>query len=397
MVDVGYFEDRSQRMARQHVQERWQDAYAPVKHMDPVLLISAFVLAAIGMVMIYSATSARLVLDGGNGFSFVRKQVIALIIGTAAMIVATVLDYRLIRSYAAVLYGGALVLLVVVLTPLGTNVNGSQRWIDLGGFNLQPSELAKLAVIAVLAALLHEQKSRAGLASVAASIVLVVVPMGLVLMEPDLGTAIVFAWLTFVMFLVGGVPVRYLVGLVVGGVGSVALALQSGLVQLEPYQLSRLTGFLDAGNTALASSVTFQTEQSLIAIGSGGLAGQGYLQGLQNTLAYVPENHTDFIFTIVGEEFGFLGSVVVLGLYAVLVWRGFRIAMMAKDLFGTLLAAGIVGLLTLQIFVNIGMTVGIMPVTGIPLPFLSYGGTSLIVWLILIGVLLNVHMRRFTS
>lgn len=397
MVDVGYFEDRSQRMARQHVQERWQDAYAPVKHMDPLLLISAFLLAAIGMVMIYSATSARLVLDGGNGFAFVRKQMIALIIGSAVMFVATVLDYRLIRSYAAVLYGGALVLLVAVLTPLGTSVNGSQRWIDLGGFNLQPSELGKLAVIAILAALLHEQKSRAGFVSVGASLLLVIVPMGLVFMEPDLGTAIVFAWLTFVMLLVGGVPVRYLVALVVGGVGSVTLALQSGLLQLEPYQLSRLTGFLDAGNADLASSVTFQTEQSLIAIGSGGLTGQGYLQGLQNTLAYVPENHTDFIFTIVGEEFGFLGSVVVLGLYSVLIWRGFRIAMMAKDLFGTLLAAGIVGLLTLQVFVNIGMTVGIMPVTGIPLPFLSYGGTSLIVWLILIGVLLNVHMRRFAS
>ena len=164
---------------------------------------------------------------------------------------------------------------------------------------------------------------------------------------------------------------------------------------IETYQLERLTAFLDAGNPELAQGPAFHTRQSLIAIGSGQFGGKGYLEGTQNTLSYVPENHTDFIFTIVGEEFGFFGAVIVLGLFALLLWRGLRIAMMAKDMYGTLVAASIVALLLLQVFVNVGMTVGIMPVTGMPLPFMSYGGTSLIVWFGLIGLLLNIHMRRF--
>lgn len=393
-MSAGYYgQDRSERMMRATVQERWMDAYAPIRHLDPVLVITAILLAAAGMAMIYSATFARLTLAGEDPLFFVRKQAVALGLGLAVMVLMAVIDYRWMRTYSPLIYLGVIVLLVAVLTPLGVTVNGSQRWIPLGGFNLQPSEVAKLGVIISLAALLHEQKGDPGLLSILGALLLVVVPMGLVFVEPDLGTSIVFVWITFVMLLVGGVKGRYLIALAGLGIGGIVMAFR--LKFIEDYQLERLTAFLDASNADLAQTSAFHTQQSLIAVGSGQIFGKGFLQGTQNNLAYVPENHTDFIFTVVGEELGFLGAAVVIGLFAILIWRGLRIAMMAKDLFGTLLAAGVVGLLSLQVFVNVGMTLGIMPVTGIPLPFMSYGGTSMIMWLTLIGLLLNVHMRRF--
>ena len=395
-MDVGYYgSDRTDRILRERVQDRWMDAYAPVRHLDPVLVLTALALTGVGMAMIYSATSFRLSQQGIEQTYYVTKQLVALGVGLAAMVVAAVADYRWTRTYSPLLYGLAIILLVAVLTPLGDEVNGSQRWINLGGFNLQPSEVGKVAVILALSALLHEQKGSPNLVSVVAALMLVAVPAVLVFLEPDLGTAITFAWMTFVLLLVGGVKGRYLLGMAAAAIGGIVAVFQLGLVQLEPYQMQRLTGFLDAGNPALAQGPAFHTRQSLIAIGSGQFGGKGYLAGTQNTLSYVPENHTDFIFTIVGEEFGFFGAVIVLGLFGLLMWRGLRIAMMAKDLYGTLVASAIVALLLLQVFVNVGMTIGIMPVTGIPLPFMSYGGTSLIVWLGLIGLLLNIHMRRF--
>lgn len=393
-MDVGYYgSDQTDRILRERVQDRWMDAYAPVRHLDPVLILTALALTGMGLALIYSATAFRLSEQGIDQQFYVRKQLIALVVGLIAMAVAAIADYRWTRTYSPLLYLGALLLLVAVLTPLGQEVNGAQRWINVGGFNLQPSEVAKVAVIVSLAALLHEQKGSPGLLTVLAGLALVVVPMGLVFLEPDLGTSIVFVWLVFVLFLVGGVKARYLFGLSVAGLAGVVAAFRLDVI--KGYQLDRLTAFADAGASGTAQTIRYQTEQSLIAIGSGQFGGKGFLGGTQNTLSYVPENHTDFIFTIVGEEFGFLGALVVLGLFAVLMWRGLRISMMARDLFGTLVAAAVVALLALQVFVNVGMTVGIMPVTGIPLPFLSYGGTSLIIWFGLIGLLLNIHMRRF--
>ena len=395
-MDVGYYgSDRTDRILRERVQDRWMDAYAPVRHLDPVLVLTALALAGLGIAAIYSATAFRLSEQGLSETFYVTKQLVALGVGMVAMVVAAVADYRWTRTYSPLLYVAAILLLVLVLTPLGTTVNGSQRWIGLGGFNLQPSEVGKVAVILALGALLHEQKGSPGPLTVVAGLVLVAVPAALVFLEPDLGTTITFVWLVFVMFLVGGVKARYLVGLATTAIGGLAAVLRLGLVKLEPYQMERLTGFLNAGDPSLAQGPAFHTRQSLIAIGSGQFGGKGFLEGTQNTLSYVPENHTDFIFTIVGEEFGFLGALVVLGLFAVLLWRGLRIAVMAKDLYGTLVASAIVSLLLLQLFVNVGMTVGIMPVTGMPLPFMSYGGTSLIVWMGLVGLLLNIHMRRF--
>ena len=392
-MEVGYSEDRLQRMLRERVQSRWMDAYAPVRHLDPALVLTALALSGIGLVAIYSAKLHALTIQGLPTTGYVSRQLIALVIGICVMVVAAVADYRLLRTYAPVLYGGAAVLLVAVLTPLGTEINGSQRWIVLGGFQLQPSELAKVAVLITIAALLHEAKREPGFGVIAVALVLTLVPMVLVFRQPDLGTSIVFVWLTGVLFLVSGVKARYLVGLVVVGIGGIIYALQTEMI--EAYQLSRLTSFLQAGNPSLAQGPAFQTYQSLVAVGSGQFAGKGLFEGTQTALAYVPENHTDFIFTVIGEEFGFLGACLVLGLFLILAWRGMRIAILAKDLFGTLLASGIVAMLTLQVFVNIGMTIGIMPVTGIPLPFVSYGNNSLIVWFSMIGLLLNIHMRRF--
>ena len=393
MAEIGYSEDRLQRLQRERVQSRWMAAYAPVRHLDPVLVITAIALTAVGLVAIYSAKLQALTNQGLPTTLYITRQLIALVLGIGAMVVAAVVDYRHIRSWAPVFYGASIVLLIAVLTPLGTEINGAQRWIIVGGFQLQPSEIAKFAVLVTLCALLHETKGTPGPGIVLAGLAIAAIPMGLVFLQPDLGTSIVFVWLAAVLFLVGGVKARYLVGLAIAGVLGFVAALRLELIQ--SYQLQRLTGFLDAGDPSLAQGPVFQTRQSLIAIGSGQFFGKGLFEGTQTSLSYVPENHTDFIFTVVGEEFGFVGAALMLALFLVVIWRGLRIAVLSKDLFGTLLASGVVGVFTLQVFMNVGMTVGIMPVTGIPLPFVSYGGTSLIVWFAMVGLLLNVHMRRF--
>jgi rod shape determining protein RodA len=392
-VEVGFGQDRAERLQRERVASRWQEAYAPMKHLDPVLVLTALGLTAVGVLAIYSARLQVLGEQGLSPYLYVSRQLLALVVGIVAMVVAAVVDYRHLRTYAAVGYLGSLVLLILVITPLGTAFGGAQRWILIGGFQLQPSELAKVAVLIALAAVLHESKGEPGLAHVGLCLALTAVPMGLVFLQPDLGTSIVFAWMCAIVFLVSGVQARYLIALVIGAVGSVVAVFSMDLI--ADYQMQRLTAFLQAGDPSLAQGPVFQTHQSVIAIGSGQFAGKGLFQGTQTALSYVPENHTDFIFTVIGEEFGFLGASIVLGLFLLLIWRGLRIAVIAKDLFGTLLAAGVVGMLALQVFVNVGMTIGIMPVTGIPLPFVSYGGTSLIVWFAIVGLLLNVHMRRF--
>jgi rod shape determining protein RodA len=392
-MEVGYGEDRAQRLLRDRVQSRWMAAYDPIKHLDPVLVITALALTGIGLLAIYSAKLQALTQQGLPTTTFVSRQLLALVIGIVAMVVMAMVDYRHLRTYAPVLYVVSVLLLMVVLSPLGTEVKGSQRWIVVAGFQLQPSELAKIAVLVTLAAVLHELKGNIRLGAVALGLGITVVPAALVFLQPDLGTSLVFLWTVAVLFLIAGIPARYLFTLALGGLVAMIVALQTGVI--EAYQLRRLTSFLDAADPALAQGPAFQTYQSMVAIGSGQFAGKGLFQGTQTALSYVPENHTDFVFTVIGEEFGFVGASVVLGLFVLLVWRALRIAILAKDLFGTLLASGIIAILSLQVFVNVGMNVGIMPVTGLPLPFVSYGGTSLIVWFAMVGLLLNVHMRRF--
>ncbi len=392
-MDVGYRLDPDQRRARQHVQSRWMEVYDPIRHLDPVLVLTALALSVIGLVAIYSAKLVALTSQGLPTSLYVSRQLLALAIGVVAMVVIAVIDYRWLRIYAWVFYLGSVVLLALVLSPLGATIGGSQRWIVLGGFQLQPSELAKVATLLAVASLLHSSEGRPGPGAVMASLVVTLVPAGLVFLQPDLGTALVFVWITAVLLLLAGVRAIYLAGLGLAGVVAAVSALVSGLIQ--PYQITRLTAFLNAGDVSASQTAAFQTRQSLIAVGSGRFAGKGLFEGTQTSLSYVPENHTDFIFTVIAEELGFLGGGLVLGLLLLLVWRGLRIAILAKDRFGTLVAGGIVAILTLQVFVNVGMTLGIMPVTGLPLPFISYGGTSLIVWFSMVGLLLNIHMRRF--
>lgn len=394
-MEVGYYgQDRTRRTQREQIQSRWMKGYEPIRHLDPILVVTVLALTAVGLGLILSATTTQTTQTGDPDYGFVVKQSIALAGGLVAMVIAAMLDYRWIRALAPVLYLGSIVLLVALLVPgVGTEVNGAQRWIDLPGFNLQPSEIAKIAVIIAVAALLHERRGHPNLRTVIACMAIVAVPAGLILLEPDLGSAITLVWLLFVMFLVGGLSWRWLAALVAGGVGLVSFAVANEIIQ--PYQLERLTAFLDQNDAGQSSTALFQLNQSKIAIGSGQLVGQGYRQGTQNVNNFIPENHTDFVFSVLGEEFGFIGAVVFIALFVVLMWRGLRISLIAKDLFGTVVAAAIVGLLALQVYVNIGMTIGIAPITGVPLPFVSYGGTSLIMWYALVGLLLNIHMRRF--
>ncbi|MDQ3931967.1 MAG: rod shape-determining protein RodA, partial [Actinomycetota bacterium] len=376
-MDLGYYgSNRDQRMARERIHSRWMDAYAPARHLDGILILAVLGLSLIGVVMIYSATFHRLELEGLPRGLFATRQLVNLGVGMVGMLVAALVDYRYARAYAPIIYLGALFLLALVLTPLGMSVHGSNSWLGFGPFQLQPSELAKVALIVALAALLHERKADPDFPTMAAAVTIVAVPALLILAEPDLGTFLVFPWTGFVILLIGGTRVRYLIGLGILAVAGVALVFQLGL--LKEYQVARLTAFLDPTNSEHAQTSLYNTNQSMIAVGSGGFHGKGLFRGTQTNLSYVPENHTDFIFTVVGEEFGFIGASVVLGLFGLVLWRGLRIAAMAKDMFGMLLATGAVATFCIQLFVNVGMTIGISPVTGIPLPFVSYGGTSLL-------------------
>jgi rod shape determining protein RodA len=244
----------------------------------------------------------------------------------------------------------------------------------------------------MIAAFLSEIRGELTLEDVFRASALAAVPGVLVFLQPDLGTSIVFAAILFGMLVVAGARARYLGILALTAIVLIFAGFQLGVV--KEYQLARLTSFLDPQNDP--DRTGYNRLQAEIAIGSGGFTGRGYLNGTQTNLDFVPEQHTDFIFTVVGEEFGFVGSMTLLGLYALLLWRAFRTAMIAKDPFGTYLAAGIASMFALQMFVNVGMTIGIMPITGIPLPFVSYGGSSLLINCAAIGLLLNVHMRLLT-
>ncbi len=363
----------------------------PLRHLDPVLLGTALALSIFGVLMVFSAShNFAQELTGEAGF-FRDKQIVSLMLGAIAMIIVVTFDYRLAKVYAFLGYGAVLFLLLVVLTPIGAETAGAQRWITLFGFQFQPSEFAKIAVVGALAAYLSEIKREVGLDHVWRTAAIAAAPMVLIFLQPDVGTMMVFAATLIGVLVVAGARARYIAILVLTAVFLAIIGFHIGIV--KDYQIARLTSFLDPEKDPLRAG--YNRQQAEIAIGAGGLFGRGYLQGTQTNLDFVPEQHTDFVFTVVGEELGFAGAIGVLGLYGVLIWRGFRTALMSRDAFGTLLAAGIVTMLAFQVFVNIGMTMGIMPVTGIPLPLVSYGGTSMITNWIAVGLLLNVHMRRF--
>jgi rod shape determining protein RodA len=373
------------------VATRWDAAKAPVRHLDLLLVGVVLALATFGCVAIASSSRVGLIQAGEDPNLYLKKQVASIAIASGVFVLMLLFDYRQLRTIASVFYGGVLLLLVFVLTPLGYETSGAQSWISLGFIKIQPSELMKVALFISLAAWLSKRKdSEIGLFGTAVVLGRMALPGLLIFLQPDLGTMMVLPAIAFAVLLVAGVKARWLA--LVTGAGILVFALMAHIGIIQQYQVERLTGFLDPADSSRAG---YNLTQSKLAVGSGGVAGRGLFQGTQTNLDFVPEQHTDFIFTAIAEETGFLGSALLIGLYAVLVWRGLRIAMLSKDRFGTLLAAGVTGMLAFQVFVNIGMTVGIMPITGIPLPLVSYGGSSLIATFASVGLLMNVHMRRF--
>ncbi|MEA2509846.1 MAG: rod shape determining protein RodA [Actinomycetota bacterium] len=363
---------------------------APLRHLDLTLLLVTLLLSAFGALMIYSATVHQQTTPGID--PYLKKQLVYMIVGFVVLLFVAGFDYRYLRTFAAFIYGGVILGLLIVLTPIGSTQLGATRWIDLGSFQIQPSELAKIGIIIVLAAYLGERKGEVRARDIAVGCAMVGVPAALIFLEPDLGTALVLIAILTTLFLVAGAKIRHFLALGIVGLVVIAGSLHFGLV--KQYQIDRFTAFMNPRPDV--QSIGYNLTQAKIAIASGGIRGKG-IEGknTQTSLNFVPEQHTDFIFTAVGEQLGFLGSATLLGLFALLIWRALRIATLSRDSFGTLLACGIVALWAFQIFINVGMTMGIMPITGIPLPFISYGGSSLITNFASIGFLLNIHMRRF--
>jgi rod shape determining protein RodA len=309
------------------------------------------------------------------------------------LVLVAAFDYRFYKVYAGFIYAATVVALVLVQTPLGTSPAGAQRWFTFGGFQLTPSEFAKIALALMLGAVLSELRTiEPTLSDVLRVTMIAAVPTGLVFIQPDIGTTIVLVAIVVGILVVAGTRPKHLATLAIA-----SLVLLFGAFQLnviKGYQLERISAFLDSENDARGAN--YNRNQAEIAIGSGGIVGQGYLNGRLTNLDFVPEQHTDFIFTVAGEEFGFVGAALVLALFAILMWRAIRISYLSKDAFGTYVAAGIAAMFAIQMFVNVGMVIGIMPITGIPLPFVSYGGSSMLANFMAVGLLLNIHMRRFT-
>lgn len=376
-----------------------------LRNVDFLLILATLALMVYGIFVLASAT--REPLDGlasvkawsnPGAFSYVQRQLIWGAAGLVFMVAMMMFDYRALRRWWPLLYGASLALLLVLLVLPGDPGSPAQRWIALGPFALQPAEFAKLSLIVALAAVLGGKKG--GIRSwfdLMPAAGLLAAPAALVVLQPDLGTALVFVAVFFGMVWMAGFPVgRYL--LLVGGslavaVGALVARIQFDLpIPIKGYQIRRLIVFLDPH--AYATDEGYQIIQSMFAIGSGQIYGKGLFQGDQSQLHYVSEHHTDFIFSVLGEQLGFVGGVAFLLLFTFFLWRAVQAAALAKDSFGSLLAAGVVALLAFHLVINVGMTMSVMPVTGLPLPFISYGGSSMLVNCAAVGLLLNVRMRR---
>ena len=368
---------------------------SPLRHVDWVLVVAVALVTCFGALMVYSVTRGPV---PPYETSFVKRVVMFMIIGALLMAAAAVFDYRRLRDYWPFIYGGSVTLLLLVLIPgVGESRSGTQGWFQLGPFQLQPSELAKLGMIIGFAGLASQFRGDLDTPRVLMLLGLCGLPMGLVMLQPDLGTTLVSVAVSFALLLVAGVRPRVLGVLALGAVVVTTLVLTSGV--LKEYQVARLTTYVrqDQEITSERDEETrYNLDQAKLAIGSGGLTGKGLFQGTQTNNSFVPEQRTDFIFTAVGEQLGFVGCAALLTGLGVIVWRVWRTAQLARDDFGMLLCTGVMVMIVIQSFENIGMTIGIMPITGIPLPFMSYGGSALLTMCISIGLVLSVHMRRFS-
>ncbi len=364
-----------------------------LRHFDYALLAAVAVLVAYGSLIIYSATHSDPNLP--SPFYYVKVQLAAASIGTVLMAVLAFMDFRGLRNYRQHIFFGIIGLILLVFI-VGAEAKGSTRWIPLGFFNLQPSEIAKVGMIVVLAAYLSE-RGRGELESqtTLTTLGIAAIPALLVFIQPDFGTALVLAAVTMALLFLYGTRWLHFGVIIAAITGSLVMIIEVlpliGIQILKPYQIDRLLVFLHPEHDPSGSG--YHLLQSKIAIGSGMMAGKGLYQGTQTQLNFLPEHHTDFVFSVLGEELGFIGITILMALYVLVIWRGLRIAIISESLFGSLIAGGVVSMLLFQVFVNIGMTIGIMPITGIPLPFVSYGGSSMVANLLAIGLLESVHVR----
>ncbi|HJQ96437.1 MAG TPA: rod shape-determining protein RodA [Acidimicrobiia bacterium] len=355
---------------------------------DRILIGASVILALMGLLMIYSATRVGLERNNLPASFSMERQMIFVAAGLILVGAFSFVDYREFRHLAHIVYGGMVVLLAAVF--LFPAVKGAQRWYDLGFFQLQPSEFSKTACLITLSAILARPAARLEWTRILQALMIMVIPAALIFLQPDLGTMLIFAFLLVVLLFGAGISARQ--ALVVSGVG---LALGMAIFQfglLRAYQLDRIRVLIDP--TLDPTGIGWNLRQSILAVGSGQLTGKGLFQGQQTNFQYVPEQGTDFIFTAVGEQLGFVGGILVIAAFLVLVWRLLVIAGAARDRFGALLAMGIASIFAFHVLVNIGMTVGIMPVTGLPLPFMSAGGSSFLNFSILIGIANSIWLRR---
>ncbi len=355
---------------------------SPLGHLrsvDPILLVTSLALTAFGILAVYVAGT-----DDREGYAL--NQTLGFVIGLLGAVPLALMDYRRLKGYLPLLYGVTIVMLLAV-TVVGASAKGAQRWIDIGPVQVQPSEFAKLLVVVVLAGYFSEHRLSDN-TNFLKALGILGLPGLLVFAQPDLGTALVFAAIFFVMAFVGGAKLYQIGALVVSAVAVAALSIRLGV--LEDYQIARLTAFLDP--TGITDE-GYQVFQSKLAIGSGGVTGKGFDATTLANLGFLPEDHTDFIFSNLAERTGFVGGLLLLGLFFVLVWRMLHVATVSRDRFGVLIAVGIATIFLFHVFVNIGMTMGLMPVTGIPLPFISYGRSNLVVSVIALGLLQSVAMR----
>jgi rod shape determining protein RodA len=346
----------------------------------------------LGVLLVWSASAPELTARGENPAGSALRQAVSLAIGVLLAYVVSRLPFHTFRVIAPWWYVVGVVLVLLTLTPLGVTVAGARAWLWLpGGFTVQPSEFAKLGLILLLAAVGSASVLAVGRdRTVLQSLMLAGVPIAIVLLQNDTGTVLVMGAFSFAVIVVAGAPRRWVVGLLAAAAAGAVAVVQFGL--LHDYQLARLTAFLDPGADGLGAG--YNTAQARIAISGGGLFGQGLFHGVQTQGSFVPVNESDFVFTVAAEELGLLGAAAVIGLIAVVLWRGLRIAAEADDLFSRLAATGIVAWFGFQAFENIGMNLGIMPVTGVTLPFVSFGGSSIMACWVAVGVLQVLHLRR---
>jgi rod shape determining protein RodA len=370
-----------------------------VRRLDWILLFAALALSAIGTVLVYSATRNRTELNQGDPYYFLIRHAMNTGIGLVLAIGTIWLGHRTLRGAVPVLYALSVVLVLAVLTPLGSTINGAHAWIVIGGgFSLQPSEFAKITIILGMAMLLAARVDAGDRVhpdhrTVVQALGLAALPIAIVLLMPDLGSVMVMAVIVLAVLLSSGASNRWIVGLIGAAVIGAVLIWQLGV--LDQYQIDRFAAF---ANPALdPAGVGYNTNQARIAIGSGGLTGKGLFHGTQTTGQFVPEQQTDFVFTVAGEELGFLGAGLIIVLLGVVLWRACRIARDTTELYGTVVAAGIIAWFAFQAFENIGMTLGIMPVAGLPLPFVSYGGSSMFAVWIAVGLLQSIRVQRPVS